>query len=218
MGIFAGNRDLLDAFRRGDGDALVRVYEEYFDSVAAITRRGFTIESQGHVYVQGAADPQTHEDLIQEVFVRAFAPKARAAYDGLQPYRPYLLRIGKNLLIDRHRAKKRRPETSLESLANAGDHEGVGAIDRIIEANAAFEQEPPPAPEDRIQWERDLERTQAYLDALDPRLREFVHLRFEQDLSQYEIADRMKLSRWKVRRMEERVRRGLQRHLSKARR
>ena len=43
MGIFAGNRDLLDAFRRGDGDALVRVYEEFFDSVAAITLRGFTV-------------------------------------------------------------------------------------------------------------------------------------------------------------------------------
>ena len=51
--IFATDRELLDRFRRGERDALARVFEHYVDAVATLARRGFTIESSGHVYVRG---------------------------------------------------------------------------------------------------------------------------------------------------------------------
>ncbi len=47
------------------------------------------------------------EDLIQEVFVRAFSEKGRLAYDGLRDYEPYICTIARNLLIDRARKQGR---------------------------------------------------------------------------------------------------------------
>src|SRR3954451_9913054 len=102
MTVFAADRLLLDAFRRGDRAALTTVYFHYVDDIAAIVRNGFSIPTSG-VRVRGASDEPTERDLIQEVFARAFAPRARDAYDGIRPYGAYLRRIAKNLRIDRPR-------------------------------------------------------------------------------------------------------------------
>jgi DNA-directed RNA polymerase specialized sigma24 family protein len=104
MPVFASDRALLDAFRRGDRGALTTVYFHYVDEVAAIVRHGFSIPDTG-AQVRGIADESTQRDVVQEVFARAFAPRARDAYDGVRPYGPYLKRIARNLMIDRARAE-----------------------------------------------------------------------------------------------------------------
>src|SRR5262252_8510520 len=104
MPVFASDRALLDAFRRGDREALATVYFHYVDDIAAIVRHGFSVPATG-ARVHGVSDEQAQRDVVQEVFARAFAARARDAYDGVRPYGPYLRRIARNLMIDRARAE-----------------------------------------------------------------------------------------------------------------
>jgi DNA-directed RNA polymerase specialized sigma24 family protein len=73
-------------------------------------------------------DADGERELVQDTFAKAFAAAARQAYDGVSPYRPYLLRITKNLMIDRYRAAQRTPVEL--------DETGVGDIDQLLAANA----------------------------------------------------------------------------------
>src|SRR5262249_10922972 len=103
-GLLAGDRELLDAFRRGDREALARVYHHYVDAVARLVRYGFLLETR-NLRISGARDVDAENEIIQDVFVRAFGERARLGYDGIRPYRPYLLRIAKNLLVDQARSR-----------------------------------------------------------------------------------------------------------------
>jgi len=193
MTVFAGERSLLDAFRRGDRAALATVYYHYVDDIAAIVRHGFSIPSSG-VRVRGATDEATERDLIQEVFARAFTPRARDAYDGIRPYGAYLRRIAKNLLIDRVRTAGR--DISLED----------------DDADIALEAEPP----EPAEWVEQRRETAAYVASLAPVLRQLVKLRFEDELSQDQAAEALGVSRRRVRTLEARIQKGLRKVLRRA--
>ena len=203
MTIFADNRDLLDRFRRGDREALAEVYYRFVDDVATLARRGFTMESSGHVYVRGA-DADGERELVQDTFVKAFAEKARLAFDGVSSYRPYLLRITKNLMIDRYRAAQ-------HATVNIDDT-GVGDIDQLLTANAALAMGD--EPED-LHWKQLRGATNEYVATLDDESRQLIALRFVEELSQDETAQRMKCTRRRVRTVEDRVVEGLRKSLQK---
>src|ERR671919_469239 len=93
---------LLEAFRRGEREALARVYRDHVDDVEAFLRA--RLARAGRLTAWSLAD------LVQDVFLRAFANKARASYDGQREYQPYLRALARNLLIDRLRRSVR--ETS----------------------------------------------------------------------------------------------------------
>jgi RNA polymerase sigma factor (sigma-70 family) len=103
MTIFLTDSALLDRYRRGDRDALGAVYRHYVDAVAHLARRGFAIDS---AYIRGV-DRDAEIELVHETFTKAFAEKARLAYDGTQAFRPYLLRITKNSMAERFRKNAR---------------------------------------------------------------------------------------------------------------
>jgi RNA polymerase sigma-70 factor (ECF subfamily) len=91
----AGNQsgDLLSRARAGDGDALNRLCKENWLIVYRSVARW-------------AATPAEAEDLTQDVFVRAI--QSIGSYRGADlavSYRAYLLRISRNLAIDRWRAR-----------------------------------------------------------------------------------------------------------------
>jgi len=203
--IFSNDRDLLERFRRGDRAALAAVYERYVDDVATLARRGFTIESSGHVYVRGATGDGERE-LTQETFVRAFGEKARLAYDGIGPYRPYLLRVTKNLMIDRYRAAQKEAK-HVEHVES-----GVGDIDALLATNAAL---PADEPEDDLDWKTQVAATAAYLATLDDESRGIITLRFEDELSQDEVAARIGCTRRRVRSVEARAQDELRVYLRK---
>ena len=94
---------LVVRFREGERDALAGVYWAYVKKVADLITFGFTTRSTPPARVEGLQEAQAQRDALQEVFVRAFARPARLAYDGLRPYGPYLLQIGRNLRIDQLR-------------------------------------------------------------------------------------------------------------------
>ena len=87
--VFAGNRALREAFRRGERAALTTVYFHFVDEIAAVIRNGFAIPSST-ARVRGVVHEQTQRDLVQEVFARAFATRARDAYDGVDGTQPGL--------------------------------------------------------------------------------------------------------------------------------
>jgi RNA polymerase sigma factor (sigma-70 family) len=185
--IFEGNRELLLAFRAGDRDAFASVYWHYLPWVERLLRRGF---ASGDVHVPGLADPDVG-DVLQDTFARAFSVAARNGYDGLRPYRNYLLRIARNLLVDRARIAGR-----VELDPDVGEEPDLDdSAEAIVEQG-------------RLQ-----QATQAFVRALDPEARELVRLRFEEERSQDAVAHAMGVSRRRVRTVEKRVRDGLERHL-----
>ena len=195
--LLLSDRGLLDAFRRGDAEALTKVYYQHVEAVARLLRRGFVLDAQGGARVFGAPNADIARELVQETFRRAFSAAGRRAYDGLRPYRPYLLRIAKNLLIDRH--GRRRPEVSWDAATDAA------ALDAAILG---------PELEQSLDDRRLFEVTQMYLQGLPPEEREIVRLRFEEGLSQDVVSVRLGVTRRRVRSVEESVERGLQRHLT----
>lgn len=102
------DRVLLDAFRRGDRGALTRVFRAFVDEVTRTLRAGVVVTVDGQRTRVGQRLPEHElEALVQETFARAFAPRAREAYDGVRPYGAWLATIARNLLVDRARATRR---------------------------------------------------------------------------------------------------------------
>lgn len=196
MTVFEGNRPLLDAFRRGDRAALTTVYGHYVKSVATLVRLGFRLTTS-RVSIPGISDEARARDVIQEVFVRAFSERARLAYDGLSLFRPWLLRIAKNLMIDEgRRAGRMTVEASAEP--NGDDpHEVL-----------------PVSAEEELLQHRLREATREYCATLDAEAKRFVQLRFEEERSQAEVAELMNTTRRRVRTLEDMVRAGLRKHLA----
>jgi RNA polymerase sigma-70 factor (ECF subfamily) len=194
MTVFAADRSLLDAFRRGDRAALATVYHHYVDDIAAMARNGFAIPATG-ARVRGATDEQTERDLVQEVFSRAFAPRARDSYDGVRPYAPYLRRIARNLMIDRARAMNHTVPLDTDD------------AELVIEPEIG---ETDPA------WNEQRREAVAYIASLAPDLQRLVKLRFEDEVSQDQAAEALGVSRRRVRTLEARIQRGLRKALRRA--
>jgi RNA polymerase sigma-70 factor (ECF subfamily) len=67
------------------------------------------------------------DDLAQETFVRAY--QAMGRFRAGEPLRPWLARIAVNQAYSLHRRRKRRPETSIEPLIEAGRQWADGGDD-----------------------------------------------------------------------------------------
>ncbi len=184
MTLFADSRALLLAFREGDVAALTQVYWFYVSDVERWIRRF------------GVRDADTVAELVQETFVRAFAEGARSAYDGVRPYRPYLRRIVRNLLVDRARAS--------------------GRVVQDVDDEALEADDPDPAPDEALGHHRIVAATREFVAGLDDESRTFVQLRFQDERSQDDVAASMACSRRRVRTLETRIRDALLRHLQEA--
>ena len=95
MTVFVGQPELLRRFQAGNREALSQVYWFYIERVELALRRGLRM-AHGDWVVLGADDA----DLVQEVFLRAFAEPARLAYDAVRPYAPLLMTIARHTLAD----------------------------------------------------------------------------------------------------------------------
>jgi hypothetical protein len=109
-GVFQSDPCLLGSFRVGQREALERVYRSHIRFVERYLRamaraRGLIELSQSSVVA----------DLIQDVFVRAFATRARLSYDGVRDYGGYLGAIARNCFIDLLRTRGREVPTAPEA-------------------------------------------------------------------------------------------------------
>jgi RNA polymerase sigma-70 factor (ECF subfamily) len=90
---------LVRAAQAGDGAAFGVLYERHFDRIY-----GYLAYHLG--------DPDAAEDATGQVFLRALEALPRYRPTGA-PVRAWLYRIAHNLVIDAHRRRHRRPETTL---------------------------------------------------------------------------------------------------------
>jgi RNA polymerase sigma factor (sigma-70 family) len=206
MPVLIEDRALLEAFRAGDQRALQRVYDFYFDDVYRLSALGF-ISSDGKRIgrIEREAD---RLDFLQDVFVRAFSKSARESYDGLRPYRPFLLRIARNLRVDRARQQSRDPATSPHLRDDALE------LDQLIDQNLAL-----PGTHDaesEASWQRLLHETASIVSGLEPELQTLAQLRFVEELSQADTAEKLGTTRRRVRTLEGRLLRSVKRGLARA--
>jgi RNA polymerase sigma-70 factor (ECF subfamily) len=195
MTVFRGQAELLARFRAGDPSALERVYRTYVDRIGGIVRFGFRLPSQG-VTVRGVAET-AHDvaDLVQEVFVKAFSPAARRAFDGLRDYAPFLFAIARNVVVDWARRRGREIPTAWTELERADELE---------------ERSDEPAWAD----EATMAIVQSYVDGLDSELLRVHEVRYRDGLSQRDAADKLGIGRQRLRTLEARLRDGLRRELT----
>jgi hypothetical protein len=101
--------ELIEPFRNGERWATSLVYRHYMPGVETRLLNGFP-------GVSGLEDPWLIDEALQEVFRRAFDPKALLAYDGKRDYAGYLAGIAHNVLVDMHRLRAReRPVPTRDS-------------------------------------------------------------------------------------------------------
>ncbi len=192
------DRALLDGFRRGDRDALGRVFEIYASQVARWVEGGFTFSArQGPQRFRGFRSAADTHDALQEIFRTAFEERARLAYSGLKPYEGYLFAITKSVVLRKLR---------LDARALISDDVSTDTISSTA-----------PNPEEVLaNGERQLQ-VRAYLITLSDQDRKFVDLRFVEQRPQEQVADVLGWSRKKVRLKEAAVRVGLIRHMKRQR-
>lgn len=184
--------DLHARFQRGERDALEEVYRTHVDAVGLVLKRGFVLDAQGGKRVPGVGSQEELKDLVQEVFVRAFSPKARESYDATRAFKPYIQRIAKNLLVDHGRR--------------------LGRLKRfrvILKDEDPIGEEPEGSLDDR----RRLTLTAAFVAALDEPLRTLYALRYVEGRSQNAVAEQMDRTRKQVRLLEDQLRAALRSQL-----
>lgn len=210
MSLLIERRELLDRFKRGERRALEEVYRHYAPEVAAFLQRGFTFSSAGRsLRFSGYAQPFDLDNALQETFVRAFKESARLGYDGLHPYKSYLLAIARNLVLDEFRNREVAMSPFIDQLDSGGASDAA-AVDGEEAAPAAAVGDAPSA---GISAEQEFLRHElgrlyaSFVARLDDRDRTFFRSRFEEQRTQIEAGTACGLSHMQARTLEKKLRR-----------
>lgn len=205
MTIFQKDRVILEQFRAGDKEALSAVYYFYINDIEALVRSGRRIPN-----ALAINDLDQQQDLIQEIFIRAFSKSARLGFDGLRPYKPYLLSIAKNVIIDYLR---KLPKELLGYSFNDEDDEQLIAF---FSNGAIIEAENNHSRESGVHWDRCLSASHQYVSSLPDLQQKFIKLRFKEEMPQLTVAKTLRMTRWKVRTLEKKIQSGLKKYLTRA--
>ena len=150
--------DLLDRIGRGDEDALAALYDRLSPLAYGLALRI-------------AGDRDTADDIVQEAFLRIWRRADR--YDASRnTARPWVLRLVRNLAIDRSRSSGARTRAEHASAAD--------------DALAAA----PEGPEDAAARAERGRSVRAALDELPPEQRRMIEIAYFEGLSHAEIAAR----------------------------
>lgn len=213
MSLLIERRELLDRFKRGERRALEEVYRHYAPEVAAFLQRGFTFSSAGRpLHFAGYAQPFDLDNALQETFVRAFKESARLAYDGLHPYKSYLLAVARNLVLDEFRNREVAMSPFIDQLDGAGASEPSTGASQFGE-DAAPASTTSDAPSAGVSAEQEFLRNElgrlyaAFVARLDERDRTFFRHRFEEQQTQVEAGTACGLSHMQARTLEKKLRR-----------
>ena len=201
MTLLSSDRALLDGFRRGDSEALARVYGEYAPLIGAFLSRGFTFSSKGRtLQFNGFQQPFDLENALQETFVRALSERARLSYDGISPYRNYLIAIARNFVL----SELRRREITMSQLFTEEDPES-GRPD-ISAENAVLAGSPAPTGEAELMRRELIELVARFREGLGSAERAFFQARFEERLIQVEAGRQVGISHMQARTLEKKLR------------
>ncbi|MBF5042334.1 sigma-70 family RNA polymerase sigma factor [Aggregicoccus sp. 17bor-14] len=139
---------LLERFRAGEQPALEEVFRTHAEPLARSLR---SAAFQGRGFERLRA-PSELENMVLEVFSRAFEPRARSAYDGERPYGAYLMGIARIVMLERSRERELAVGLSPEEEASGGappegdlaqaveDREVEGLLREFLEGRPSEEQ------------------------------------------------------------------------------
>ena len=116
---FSCSSEFVHEFVRGDRAALERVYLAYLRDVEQTVRACMTAP-------RSPARFEDVRDVVQDVFMHAFAARARRSFDPTRDYGPFLATLTRNLLVDRMRRRSR--EMRVTDIDSVGP-ESADAID-----------------------------------------------------------------------------------------
>lgn len=214
--LLAKNKQLLEAYRRGDREAMDTVYRHYQRGVTSFLRKGFTFRSgQGHFFFRGIQDPADLQNAVQEIFRRAFEERARHSYNGINSFTNWILAIGRNMVINQFRNR----EVAFSHYISPADARGHLAVmdDEITEefsgvlyGNAVSAQD--------TAFEKDELKglLHAFTSELTEEEQQLLVLRFAEGVGQEETAKMLGSTRMKVRTTESRLRNRLRAYLRKS--
>jgi RNA polymerase sigma-70 factor (ECF subfamily) len=150
----SSDAELVKRAQGGDVNAIGELYDRHHERIFRY------LWSRTH-------DSGSADDLTGEVFTRMVTNLSDYRSRGV-PFKAWLYRIARNLLIDHYRKQERHPAVSLDHAAQLKDenHNPVVLVEQQLT----------------------LERVQAALEELDPSQREVVILRFLAGLSLKEVA------------------------------
>jgi RNA polymerase sigma-70 factor (ECF subfamily) len=190
------DRERLAAFRAGDSRVLQQVYNEYLPELTGYLDRGFTFRSGPRSYrFRGFAEPFDLNNVVQETFLRAFQDSARTAYDGVSPFRVYLLTIARNLVIDQLR---KREVATVQMVEIEGGEEGGGLLGELDPESRSAE--------DDLLIQEMGRLYQEFVAGLDEREAAFFRTRFEREVSGLGVAREYGLTRMQMRTLEKKLR------------
>lgn len=202
----------VEAFRRGDRELLAQLYHAHVPAVEKLLRLGFTFTSQGKtVRFRGFQEPFLLQESIQEGFLRAFREEARQAWNPGKPWRPYLLAIVRNQVIDQFRKQQVEQRYFVPLARMAGEDESEqDALDKLSSS-----EESSASPEMKAFQSQLGKILSVFLEELDEGDRDTVRLHMLGDMTQQELADHLNESRNDVRKRIREIRSKLLRHLKR---
>jgi RNA polymerase sigma-70 factor (ECF subfamily) len=160
------DRDLMEAFRRGDRASLDALVERHHGSLVR------------YFHVQGRSR-ELAEDLAQEVWIRVI--RHRDDYRPTARFQAYLFSIARNLWIDAWRSRKAAPPTISADAPAGRDPDGP----RVGAGIPSREPEPPAL----ASVQEEAARVRAALERLPEGLRAVFELGEVQDLAYRDIAE-----------------------------
>ncbi|MEZ4271819.1 MAG: sigma-70 family RNA polymerase sigma factor [Myxococcota bacterium] len=209
----AKNKTLLEAFKRGDRDALDQVYRHYHPGVTSFLRKGFTFRSgRGHFYFKGIQDPSDLKSGVQEVFRRAFEQRARDSYNGINSFTNWVLAIGRNMVINGFRNR----EISFSDYISSGDTRSHLTFmdDEITEKfSGVLYGQPAKAADTAVEHAELKGLLGEFMGKLSEHDRKLLVYRFAEGLGQEETAALLGSTRMKVRTAESKLRNRLRGYL-----
>jgi len=173
------DREQVGRFQAGQRDVLEQIYWENIDQIEALVRACLVRAQRFSV--------ANLTDLVQDVFAKAFSPKARAAYDGEREYGPFLRQLARNTLVDWLRR---------------GTHEILAPVDfdrMVVDEPSVVEEGGGPFAPDLVAL------AQRFVLALDPELKAVHERRFVAAESQDAAARALGISRQNLRTLERRL-------------
>lgn len=209
----AKNPQLLEAFRRGDRDAMDDVYHHYVSGVTSFLRKGFTFRGgSGHFYFKGIQDPNELRPAVQEVFRRAFEERARTAYNGVNSFSNWVLAIARNMVINKFRNR----EICFSDYISPGDgrsHLKVMDDEVTEEFSGILYGQPDQSQEDQMESSELKQLLANFMSELTEHDRKILVLRFAEGKGQEDTANQIGSTRMKVRTAEAKLRSRLRAYL-----
>ena len=158
---------LLGRIGERDAEAFETLLARYQESV------------RGHL-LRTVRDPNTAEDLTQEVFLRVWTRGEQ--WNGHGPFRVWLLRVATNLALNYLRTVRRRRECPLELPADGPDEESTGIPDWMIDRATA-------GPEHALEQGERRRQLQHLVEALPREKREVFRMVFDAEMEIRDVAE-----------------------------